>query len=74
MHEGIPVLGRYYCQRHRVQLIVFTDGRVIEIPDVGPPAGTPGADVSQRLGSARKTIAETVRRILERIRGNTNSG
>jgi hypothetical protein len=50
-HEGRPVMGRFYCQQHSRQVLVFDDGAVIEIPDDAPPVAGRRIDVLQRLGS-----------------------
>jgi hypothetical protein len=62
-NEGTPVLGRYYCQRHSLQVIVLDDGVVIEVPNDTQPAGSrwaDGRDVWERLGSAARRVRATL--------------
>lgn len=61
-HEGIPVLGRYYCQRHFLQFIVLDDGVVIEIPNDTQPVGSRRADVWPRLVSVARRLRSFGRR------------
>jgi hypothetical protein len=57
------VLGRYYCQRHSLQVIVLDDGVVLEVPNDTQPPGPRRADVRdvwERLGSATRRARATV--------------
>jgi hypothetical protein len=54
-------VGRFYCQRHVRQVLVFDDGAVIEVLDVKQPAASSRTELLQRLGSV---LSRTRRRFI----------
>ncbi len=36
-HDGLPVKGRYYCQRDALEVVFLPRGRVIEVPTPSAP-------------------------------------